>query len=83
MARAARFIAAKLPPPGPPVPASLPSDHMMMLGWFRSASTMRSMRSTTAAVHTGLSPGTFLRRTPCVSRSHSSMTYSPISSQMS
>ncbi len=83
MARAACFIVTKLPPSGPPVPASLPSDHMMMLGWLRSASTMRCMRSTTAAVHMGLSPGMFLRRTPWVSRSHSSMTYSPISSQVS
>src|SRR3954463_16791062 len=40
-----------------PAPLSLPSDHMMMLGWFLSRSTVRRMRSTSASRQTGSAGG--------------------------
>ena len=63
-----------------PVPASLPSDHVMTQGWFLSRSTMRSARSRYASRQAGSSlglPRQAATANPCVSRSHSSITHSP------
>ena len=65
---------------------SLPSDHMITLGWFLSRSTVRRMRSSKASRHCGWSlglPTQSITSKPWVSRSHSSMTQSPYSSHSS
>ena len=64
-----------------PLLDSLPKLQMMTQGWLRSRTTMRRIRSTTAAVHSGSLPGTFFSRTPWLSTLHSSITYSPSRSQ--
>ena len=69
-----------------PVPASLPSDHMMTQGWFLSRSTIRSARSRYASRQASSSlglPRQPSKANPCVSRSHSSITHRPYSSQSS
>ena len=53
---------------------------MITLGWFLSRSTMRRIRSTRASRQRGSSAGLPRQPTgsnPWVSRSHSSITYSP------
>jgi hypothetical protein len=68
------------------VPASLPSDHMTMLGWFLSRSTVRRMRSRYASRQAGSSLGLPVQPTaskPWVSRSHSRTTQKPSSSARS
>ena len=66
-----------------PVPASLPSDQITMLGWFLSRSTVRSIRSRYASRQATSSLGLSTqpeKTKPWVSRSHSSITQKPSSS---